>query len=467
MRKRALEEEHGHLGFTSSAIPMVSPIIPLSPDPFGRFSSTPDGRSSTYWESDPPVQPSSSTLTSVPKDAHNRTRSTSSAATSRFSVDSVTLDEPAAKPASRSTLMTVNTIKRFWRKSGKNTPTPNDTPPPTPTSAGGRTSTQIPQRPERPSQEQMELPPTTPTMGRFSPQLAPPRPSKELPPSPQPQQLSVPQLAQQLQPRQQLPVPELQQWSVPHGGRSTQAIPIVAAQMQSSKGSASMDRLHFDQETPYPIRRMLSQSPQLTPPSNLPSPDSRFSDLPLPNTPPPAIPSTNPPPPPEKEKPSARKSILKGWKSATSSATQPPPVVEPRSSIERSSMERPNANGAIRSKRPNVLNFGSSRRSMASPPPPLDIPPSPQIPQQYINPPRHEHRQSMKSRLMSGSVDLSNSNLLSRNRTLEARPSSPQQSMRSSRSSQDTRPSFDTSQFEIVSPKMNSTLSYPYHDLES
>lgn len=503
MRKRALEEEQGqgYLGYASSTIVDDSPIIPLSPDPFGRFSSSPSGRSSAYWEADPSVQSSSSTLSSVAQDTHNRTRSTSSAATSRFSVDSVATEEMVPKANNRSTF----TIKRLWRKSGKNVPSPNTPPPPPPPPpVGRRTSVQIPQRPERPSQEKLELPPSTPTTSKVSPQLGSPYLLKELPPSPQPHQLSFPQhvQTQQLplhpspqqtpfhpqshqspvpqphpQPHQlsvphpqQLGVPQPQPRSGPYGMRAAHTGPIVAAQMQPNRGNASADRLHFDQETPYPIRRM-PPSPQPNPPPNLPSSSPRFSDLPLASTPPPAIPPSSAHLS-EKERPSARKSILKGWKSATSSTMQPSPMTESRSStekqnMERQSMERPpversNANGATRSRRPSILNLGSSRTSPVSPSP--DIPPSPQIPQQYINPQWNEHRQSMKSKLSSGSVDLSGPNSsLNNNNASGVRSSSPTRSRRSSLSS---RPSFDASQFEIVSPKMNSTLSYPYHELD-
>lgn len=454
-RKRELEEEQGYPALTpsvgrKSSNPSGSPIIPLSPDPFGRYSSTPEPppgsrQTSAYWDN-----PSKSPLSfdndnAPPRDIRDHTRSHSTA-TSRFSADSIIGEEP--KTSNRSTLITVNTIKKFWRKSNK-TPSSSNAP----LASTGRSSTQL-QRPERPSLD--DGAPKTPILGRFSPQLVPPRPSQEQMLAPQPQQPPMP-------PPQQLSIPQqLQQPPIPFNGRLSNPGPIVAAQMRPGRGGSTLDRLHFDQESPYPTRRAPYPSRPSSPPT-LPSPSPQTPNLPLPTIQPP----TNVPPPPEK-KPSVRKSILKGWRSATSSISQPaPPLPEPRTSIEprasiepRPSIERPNPN-AGRGRRPSVLNFGSTRGSVVASP---DIPASPPIPHQYLDQ-RIDRRQSTRSRLTASSVDLSNSPPQS-NQALHARTSSPQRSMASSRDSEETRPSFDASQFEIVSPKMNSTLSYPYHGLD-
>jgi hypothetical protein len=459
-RKRELEEERGYPALTpsigrKSSNPSDSPIIPLSPDPFGRYSSTPEPpagsqQSAAYWDNPPksPLSFDNGLQGPPPRDTHDRNRNRShSSATSRFSADSLTGEELATKPSNRSTLITVNTIKKFWRKSSKNPSTSGVSP--TPTSAVGRSSPQLlPPRSERHSQDHPEGPPKTPTFGRFSPQLAPPRPSQEQLLVPQHPQLPIPQ-------PQQLSIPQQpQQPPIPFNGRSSNPTPIVAAQMRPGRGGAALDRLHFDQESPYPTRRGPYPSRPSSPPA-LPSP-SQMTNLPLPSAPPLSIPPANIPPPPEKEKTGVRKSILKSWKSATGNVTQPPLVPEPRASLER-----PNANG-IRSRRPSVLNFGSTRGSVVSSSP--DIPPSPPIPHQFIDQ-RNDRRQSVRSRLTSSSIDSSHSPPQT-NRTLHARSSSPQRSMTSSRDSQETRPSFDVSQFEIVSPKMSSTLSYPYHGLD-
>ncbi|RDB29335.1 hypothetical protein Hypma_015975 [Hypsizygus marmoreus] len=474
-RKRELEEEQGYPALTPSiGKSSESPIIPLSPDPFSRYSSTPDEgdrQSSVYWGNDLPTRspPMTFNVLSEPQEPsgdQNRKRS-GSVATSRFSADSIT-GEDANPKSNRSTLMTVNTIKRFWRKSSKNQSSSSSNlppPPPTPTIASGRSSAQL-SRPERPSQELPENPPKTPTFGRFSPK---PRVSQEQQPAPPPQQ----QLAV-LQPHQQLPIPQPQQLSVPFNGRSSNPQPIVAAQMRPSKAGSTLDRLHFDQESPYPIRR--GPSYQARPPSPPPVPSTSMSTphLPLPSPSPDTLsqgmpPSLSAPPTQvqsEKEKPSIRKSILKGWKSSSSSSIsitqqqQQAPAPEPRSSSERFSV------GGSRSRRPSVLNFGSTRGSVSSPPP--DIPPSPQIPQQFITNGRNDNRQSIRSRLTSSSIDLSQSPPQGVNKTLNSGSTSPRRSMASasSRDSRDSRPSFDSSQFEIVSPKMSASLSYPYHELD-
>ncbi|KAF5385269.1 hypothetical protein D9615_001154 [Tricholomella constricta] len=475
-RRRELEEEQGYPfrapppGDMNSANPSDSPVIPLSPDPFGRFASTPSipsgsRQTSAYWENEPSVISPAEHLDTTSIDANVRKRSNSSA-TSRFSADSITGVEANAKPSNRTTLMTVNTIKRLWRKSTKN-PSVSNTPP-TPSS-----SSFPPLPPPRPSQELPDGLPKTPTFGRFSPQLAPPRRSQEMPPVPQ----ASPQVSA---PPPQLPNPhpqpqQQQQLSVPppFGGRSVNPQPIVAAQMRPTRSTSTLDRLHFDQESPYPMpRRSPSYSPRPPSPPPLPSPSLQTTQLPSP-TPTMTMANGSLPPHPtlappialqDKEKPSIRKSILKGWKSSSISSNalsqQPSTTTAPE---PRSSLERPNA-GAPRGRRPSVLNFGSTRGSVVSPPP--DIPPSPQIPQQFIS--RNslsEHRQSVRSRLTNSSID-SSSSPPQMNKALSAGSTSPRRSMASSRGSQESRPSFDTSQFEIVSPKINSTLSYPYHGLD-
>ncbi|GLB35744.1 hypothetical protein LshimejAT787_0300320 [Lyophyllum shimeji] len=472
MRKRELEEQ-GYPTLSpsigvDSGITAESPIIPLSPDPFGRFSSSPpipsgSGQSSAYWENEPPAgkprvpvtsQGDSQTANGA-NGANTGARSDSSAVSSRFSADSIAGVEANTKSSGRTTLMTVNTIKRLWRKSTKTNSISN--PPPTPSGSS------FPPLPERPSQELHDGPPKTPTFGRFSPQPAPPRQSQDMPPP-------IPQAAPLLSappphPQQQIPIPPSQQLSVPTGtfnGRGANSSPIMAAQMLPSKSGSTLDRLHFDQESPYPTRRNPSYSRPPSPPP-VPSPSAQTMHLP-PTAPPTARENIPPSLAPggvaqDKEKPSIRKSILKGWKSSSTSAAGPPQQqsAEP---VPRASLERPNA-GAPRGRRPSVLNFGSTRSTAVSPPP--DTLPSPQIPQQYIA--QTDHGQFVRSKLTNGSIDSTHSRP-NANNPLGVGQTSPRRSMASSRSSRDSRPSFDTSQFEIVSPKINSTLTYPYHGLD-
>lgn len=438
-RKRELEEDQAMYPLLtsggSSSSHGSSPVIPLSPDPFGRYPSTSDlGSSSqpmTYWGKE--QRPGDAMAESSSSGAHERSQST---ATSRFSLDSLNGAEAAPK-SNRTTLMTVKSISKLWRKGPKNSVS-SPTPPPIVT----RPSQDAPSRrsQDRLETPTMTAPPHTPTFGRFSPQPPQPQSQPQPQPSPAPSRPDRPS-------QEQLAIPQPHQHQSqshpPFPGKPGQG-PIVAAQMLRGGAHLGFDRLHFDQESPYPIRRY---SPQ--PPSH---PEA-----------------AQPPPPPEKEKTGVRKSILKGWK-GSSENNSPPIVPEPRSSPER-----PSANGA-RSRRPSVSHFGTSRGNATSPPP--DIPPSPQIPEQFMqlrktatSPPGAggvvDHRQSVRSRMNSSSTDASTSPPqaqypLGLGSSSSVRSVSPP----SSRDSGETRPSFDVSQFEIVSPKMNATLSYPYRALD-
>lgn len=429
---------------------MESPIIPLSPDPFGRFSSTvstanSSRQPSTYWETNPI---SSSQFEGV---TERRPPSEAKTNSSRFSADSISGGEevaPApAKPAGRaSNLMNVKSIKNLWRKSAKTAVASQAPQPPAPTL--GRNSPQNP--PPRPSEEKMSLPPShSPhtSVGRSSPQLAPPRPAQE--------------------------------FSAPLPPRSTQPSPLAPPrpphmQNMHMRGDSNFNQLVFDQESPYPTRRSPSVrgSPQPSPAPFLPPTPSLHGTAVVP--PPRGSSHMSPPsrsiptPPltqekiPDKEKTGVRKSILKGWKSASGSMSQSQNSISTINS-ERSSSEKTTSstssnsqNGNTRGRRPSVLSFGSGRASVTSP----EIPPSPQIPNQFIRAPA-DQRQSMRSMTQKSSTD---STLYSI--TQPSRTSSPPRSITSSRDSEETRPSFDASQFEIVSPKMGSSLSYPYHELD-
>ncbi|KAJ3507423.1 hypothetical protein NLJ89_g6314 [Agrocybe chaxingu] len=447
-----------------------SPVIPLSPDPFGRYPSTPepyDPRSSgTSWDTMTIGRGSTQTLEIIAEgDVKTRGRGRSGTTTSRFSADSLNGEEVnalAAKSSNRSTLMSVKSIRKLWRKSNtKSISSTASIPPPTPTAtSSGRTSPVAPpQRPERPSQEPLDLPdmpdirPPS-NFGRLSPQPngVPPqvprgsqdqlhpgrRPSQDFPLPPPPSRPSLDQASPSAPQFQQLAVP-----SFPGRNGSPAGGPIITPHMQASRSASNLDRLHFDQESPYPIRR---------------SPPARQSPRPPSPPPLPAI--------PEQEKNVARKSILK-WKSSSnissnsngaiaSSSTEPQP---------RSSFERPGANGNSRGRRPSVINFGSTRSSVTSP----ELPPSPQIPSQFINAKNGagglEQRSSQRSKLTASSTSTDLSYSPPQQGTLGTRSTSPPRSMTSSRDSQETRPSFDASQFEFVSPKAG-TLTYPYNSLD-
>lgn len=517
-RRKKLDEEES--GLYPPAMPNVqrkspsdSPVIPLSPDPFGRHPSTNEvpqtyqlsgadwdtmtiGKSELQ-ETPPPVAP-----------VNGRARSNT---TSRFSTDSINAEELAAtaKSQNRGTLMSVKTIKKLWRKSNNKSSSSHSVPPtPTATTSSGRSSPMVPpQRPERPSQEELDLPdvpnmPPPPTsFGRLSPQPAPAvppmpspasleqmrhrtRPSQDynmMPPqsnigriSPQPvlnppprsdsmysshsshsslssrrpsvDQQNAPPMqpssnSNQLGPPTQPPY--MGQLSIPsYPGRNPNPGPIITPFMQAAKAASSLDRLHFDQESPYPVRMSppVRQSPRPPSPTQLP-----------------AI--------PEQENKGTRKSILR-WKSAGSASSVNSSASATAEPQPRSSFERPSANGNSRGRRPSVINFGSTRASATSP----ELPPSPQIPNQYVKPGGLEHRQSQRSRLTTASSDSSyyppqRQPSLQSQSSLGARSVSPPRSMTSSRDSEGSRPSFDASQFEFVSPNAGS-LSYPYNRLD-
>ena len=533
-RKQELEEENGSYPPRPPSKDSEASVIPLSPDPFGRHPSTPDPpqqlqQAGATWDTMTVGKDGPSAELEAPVQGRPR-----SSTTSRFSTDSMNVEDPNAvtsKTANRATLISVKGIKKFWRKSG-NKPSSSTVPPtpvpPTPTVAtvhSGRTSPMVPpQRPQRPSEEQLYLPdvpdiPLPPNITRLSPlpnSTAPPvprasldhssRPSLNhqnmLPPpppsgfgrvSPQPMapsRSSVDQVHQAhrqsldqqhteaqpggfgryspqpmvTQPHSQTQFhpghrpsqdqhmmmpprrpsvdqmgPPSQQYpglSVPQfQGRNPNPGPIITPHMRASKTSSGLDRLHFDQESPYPTHRSTSSS---------------IRQSPRPPSPPP-LPAI-----PEQEKGTVKKSILR-WKSTASTAstqsTNSASEAQPRTSFER-----PGSAASSRGRRPSVINFGSTRASVTSP----DLPPSPQIPNQYVHSKNGlDHRTSQRSRLTTSPSD----SYSPPQTQASPRSSSPPRSMASSRDSGETRPSFDVSQFEFVSPK-SGTLTYPYNSID-
>ncbi|KAH9486339.1 hypothetical protein JR316_0000403 [Psilocybe cubensis] len=278
----------------------------------------------------------------------------------------------------------------------------------------------------------------------------------------QQQQQFQQQQFQQQQPFQQYPHPQQQQHfhqlSVPsYPGRNPNPGPIITPHMKAGKAATSgLDRLHFDQESPYPMPARRSPQPQ----------SQSMRQSPIPTSPPPlpghTIVSSD-----QEQQNLARKSILR-WKSAAASTTAgsaPPTPVElqPRSASARG--RRPSAANLGGSSSSSSSGAASARASVTSPD--LLPPPSPQVPTQFA-----DHRASQRSRLTTSSTEDAASgsysppkrqaSLLSQASSLDAR------SMASSRSrdSQGSRPSFDASQFEFVSPKAGGTLSYPYNTID-
>ncbi|KAG6878312.1 hypothetical protein C0993_008909 [Termitomyces sp. T159_Od127] len=515
-RKLELEEQQSYHRRPVPPKPLIDansdPIIPLSPDPFGRFASTPppppgEQPSSVYWEKD--AMPDISNISAVdippPIDSPDGRKRSNSSATSRFSADSITGIEANSK-LNRSTLMSVNTIKKLWRKNTKNPssklpPIPSSSPttavPPVPVPSKSdeppkdlRTARLSPQLPSRPSQGMPPPPvPKAPPPQHLVPVMpqrlrtvshsqslsepsqlpkpppqesAPPVPPKSQSPMPYSQHLPYPSSKQRpptpysLQQSQDY-VPSHQQVTIPQqssvrplfNGMSTNPQPIVVTKMRPGRSNSSLDHFKFDQETPYPIttRRPRANSRPPSPPIPSPSLQPVYSSPPTPTLANGNLSITAPAP--LQEKPSVRKSILKSRKSSSISSIV---SIQPMTAPElRTSTEQLNAKG-VRPRRPSIINVGLSRQSVTSSSP--DIPPSPQIPQQFINDKRH----SIRSKLTNSSIDSSHS--VPQLSSKLSGGSNSRRSMASSRSSQESRPSFDTSQFEMVSPKMNPAVYY-------
>jgi hypothetical protein len=109
----------------------------------------------------------------------------------------------------------------------------------------------------------------------------------------------------------------------------------------------------------------------------------------------------------------------------------------------------------------------------------VDIPPSPKIPEQFINSYVGSHppaarpnsaaivRRRLSAKMASTSTDASSSRRHSQHHRKQGSMASSQHS-HGSEETRDTHEStaLDTSGFEIVSPKMSGVLSFPYHELD-
>ncbi|THV06530.1 hypothetical protein K435DRAFT_834199 [Dendrothele bispora CBS 962.96] len=414
-RKRALEEDLGYPLLNSRQEPTESPIIPLSPDPFGRFPSashTPEpgtSRSGSRQSNRDMIEPIKAPNRQFPLESSPNPK------TSRFSTDSIKDAPEDKKTGSRTTILSTKGIRKLWRRSNNKSmsnislstnaekvsvPPPKTSmdslnPPPTPSLSTGRIS---PTRPPRPSEENMDIPDI-------------------------PEQMAIP-----LHPTSGRPAP----------------MPIIAAQMQQGRSKSALDHLHFDQESPYPTAR---RSPV-----------------------PPPIPK-EPYVPGDSHRTSVRKSILK-WKAAASIGNKS------EITNANTSPEGTMPNGATRSRRPSVASFASSRQSQTSPPPSIPPSPRipEQFLKNGFNSGNGQHLRtgSHQTHLTSSSMDsrvdsLASSAPHTQSSTTTVRSSSPLGSAKSRESEEgsDARPSIDESQFEIVSPRMGAQqLSYPYHGLD-
>lgn len=407
-----------------------SPIIPLSPDPFGRYPSEAEAthleeerNSQVYTDSSRTLSVASndrnSTLT-IPGAAPNDHRPASQTPSSRFSMDSMNSEETAKASVMANgsiktspSLMSVKSIRRLWRRSdGKRQSVSSVVQP-----ESGRTSPNTAAPPPVPNGQ-----PAGRTRSR-STSKAPPPPPDFVPPS--------------------LHIPAMPPREVIRG-------------------------LRFDQESPYPIHpvRPVMRSPSPPPPVPLSRPSSQQANRP-PSTTHPFPPMSAPLPGPDKS--SARKSILKFRKSGNLSTGSKGSI---SSTGSRSSTEQ--QPDMVKKRRPSMLDIAASamRSSLSLGSASTlngEIPPSPALPEQYASHARSSSRQSVNTLAGRPSVS-SNTSSPPRARSQLMLGSPPRNGLHARQSrpsidSHESRPSFDSSQFEMVSPPRGS-LTYPYNAMD-
>ena len=420
-RQRALEEENGL--YPPLVAPTMlnvrrhedSPIIPLSPDPFGRFPS--EAESSFQGEEPLDTFAEGGVGLGLTGAMMGEFRPPSQAPSSRFSLDSVTSDEVsklAPSPAKSSGPLSgsVKSIRRLWRRSES----------------------------KRASVSSV----AQPSSGRSSPNTAPAQNaqhgrtrSKSVARTP-PVPLS-PAVAE-----------------MPRNGLQVPAMPSREASRDHVRQPREpvMPSLRFDQESPYPIH------PSRSVPMRSPSPPGSRPPSQQASRPPSSAQHVPPGSPPERN--SVRKSILKSWKSVNGLSTSSSkgsrngsPTSTPRSSNEQLPEN-------ARRRKPSIIDFatGALRGSAASGSGILgELPSSPAIPEQFAAQMRSSSRASQLSHT-NGKLSVSSSFMASsppRTRSPMAVATSPPRSgltaqQRMSVESYESRPSFDVSQFEIVSP---------------
>ncbi|KAI0095239.1 hypothetical protein BDY19DRAFT_76393 [Irpex rosettiformis] len=433
-RQRALEEERGL--YPPLVAPSMlalrrhgdSPIIPLSPDPFGRFPS--EAESAFQGDEYLGTIPEGGGGLGIPAAVLDEIRPPSQAPSSRFSLDSVTSEE-APKPGpssakSSGALSGVKTIRRLWRRSESKRASVSSVAQP----SSGRTSpnTAVPQNSQSARTRSKSVSRTPPAS--LSPSVA----------------------------------------EMPTKGLYIPAMPSQESLRDSVRQPREpvLQSLRFDQESPYPIhpsRAVPMHAPSPPPGSRPPSQQT--------NRPPSTASQAPPGSPPERN--SVRKSILKSWKSVNglSSSTKGAKNGSPSSTPRSSNEQLPDT---LKKRRPSVIDFatGALRGSAASGPGSLgELPPSPAIPEQFAIQMRSPSRASQLSHT-NGKLSVSSSILASsppQTRSPMTVATSPPRNglvaqQRASVESYESRPSFDVSQFEIVSPPPGK-LTYPYHGLDT
>ena len=405
-----------------------SPIIPLSPDPFGRFPTEAEATriqveqgSDSFYES----RPRSASRPPLPQKMSYdpETRAKSQTPSSRFSLDSAISEEESEKSAKATPLVSMKSIKKLWRKTNSKLSLSG-------ASAGGlesgRSSPNDPREQRRMSRQSTKSPQLSDHQGDSPPKLR----------------------------KRKSSVRSMQLFA---GDVPRQPSPAMPASAMASSS----------------FLPPLSASPSPSPNS---SPQMQY-----------AVPAAE-------RNGSVRKSILKSWKSANGSLAAQnaqaaaSPQTTPRSSqelLQDAGMKRRRPSlvdgSTVGMRRGSVLSAGSATL--------VDIPPSPALPEEFAQA-QVRKRSSQSNLLNSGtgrrmstrqrlSPSMSSMSTISsspprQNGRLTPGDSPPKGgslSTRISGESTESRPSFDVSQFEIVSPKQNSfklatQLSYPYHGLD-
>jgi hypothetical protein len=395
----------------------ISPIIPLSPDPFGRFSSS---------------EPQPLTVPRVPAilrrervrppplvtedtTARNSVASSIGGVSSRFSADSSTADEatPTTRSAKGMSMVSVKGFKKLWRKSQKSidiVSTPTSPPPPTPTLSS----------PPVPARSSIQL-------SRF-----------------------LPGVTAHEQPASLIPPKQKRMSS------STPPPPVPTRRPDSLTG-----KFHFDQESPYPVYSLAARPPAHT--NNYP-PSSRASMSLATDSPPLARAALPPPTEKDKDKTIARKSILK-WKTSTSSLQQ---GADKRGSYDGRKMRRPSIVSLGGAARGSIVSSDAAAAAL----PPLN----PAVPPEHHH---HHHHNARGVRAGGPRATVSSADSASSARRtpppspshLQAGPgvyypsSERSQSVLSTHSGDSDDRSFDASQFEMVSPRMMGgpvLIGHPY-----
>lgn len=426
-----------------------SPTMPLSPDPFGRFPST-SSQNTVYSGTEmamPPERTSSLARQSQGDTEYVDERPLSKTPSSRFSADSLLEEVTAnAKISNRTTIMSVKSIKKLWRRTNK-------------ASVSG-----------------LSVIPS-----------ADPSPMPSRPPS------SAASLHDTDVESPRVPSPSVmfsQGNSGMSSGRTSQASmrgghgPFTQQPLKPTKRPDSgLDPFYFDQDSKYPVRRSPSPSTQ-NPYGGSGQTTPSTSSFPM------SAPATATTTPVAEKKRSMRKSILK-WKSVASSGSASSDNSAPRRSSDFTASEP-------RRRRPSILDAtnGMMRGDMTMVSTGEQSPSVPELPTEY-----RMNRQSRVSvhntstneamrmaRTQSTAYDLSRRKPVPSSSTDSSQASTdpihtpistiPSSSIANGNglvspgTSEDLRSSFDDSQFEIISPKVGQnildsahSISYPYNTI--